>query len=987
MNCEEEYISNLNHLDFQIENQDGSSIFFVDKQLNYIEQEISPYIILGLEKAKDFKADAVYFRFFGDERPPLAQMYIYDNILNKRTKEEYLTIHREVWSACEVQLYLVIDKTEIKIFDGRKPNKIIGNKNVLQPIDTIDLTMGTQNDIIKKYRAQLFDNGAFWESEPASNHFLYNTSATVQLIKSLQKVRQKFKLLIGGNPEFSDRVLIMCILIKYLEENGVDPETEKNLAHDFFCISTGCKTLAEILYQNKLSELLTSLSLHFNGGIFSIINSNMHDILTLPQKELGVFFDAGKSENLFGWSEYSFKHIPVELISNLYEEFLPKENNKKGKAKHTPENGAVYTPSFLVNLLVDECLPLNFKNTNENIKLIDPACGSGIFLVSAYKRLVQRWRIKNRANKKLADPSPEALKEILKNNIFGIDIHYNSVHLTVFSLQLTLCSLLKPKQIWTTKGLFNDLIKGGNIIETDFFDYLSEAKFKRDFDLVIGNPPFEELSRVNFTAYERKLEQFVTEENLNLQIPRFQSALLFLSTSFLLLNKETGKLCLIMKSGPLLYSGGENTNILFRASLFEKYTVTQIIDFTLLKNIFKADVETAVIFMENKPSQNESITHIVVRESRSVVEKSYFELSHYDFYEIPFSIAITTPYIWKCNLFGGMQVYSLVERLKNNQSLRDYLEAKKTQGWDYGQGYIVGNKKKKDADGLINKKNTVVDKFFIGYNIGEIKCQDETHFKTIPVNAKNIFSPPHLLIKKTIGESIIPLALRDDYLTFKNEILGIHCPPQYYDELLLIEKMFKNNNNLLRFFIAATSARAGVNRSMYTTNLSDLLSIPILKEGAFMINSYENIIIEDIVKYYIEEFGKGNNSLVHKKMADVDKHIKPFSEIYCESLNKIYANKEGEKYHFSKLTEGDAFFACEYKFGKEADYAHEYSNENLDSLLFAWNPSRSIKYSKVIRIYEDNVIRFVKPKKLMFWLKSIALRDCNDTLEDALREE
>ncbi|MDR0384973.1 MAG: N-6 DNA methylase [Prevotellaceae bacterium] len=992
-----EYIENLRKLDFKVENQANSSVYLVSNLKGYIERgDVSSSIIIALDKAKTFNADAVYFRFFDDGRPPLAQIYIYDGILNKRTDEDCAKIHRDVWSGCEIPVYMIVNQTEIKVFDSRKPVDIVGDKMEIHPLDIIDLAI--QDDVLKKYRAQLFDNGAFWETDTAQNHFLNTTIASERLIKCLRAVRNRFRRLISGQSELADRLLIMCILIKYLEENGTDSETKQNLAHKFFYENTGFNTLTEILYNNKLSELLSALSTHFNGGIFLMTDGenptkkDMYvEIAALNQRDLAVFFDAGSNENLFGWHEYSFEHIPIELISNLYEEFVPKEKNKKGEDTDTPENGAVYTPAFLVNLLIDECLPLNFNDTNENVKLIDPACGSGIFLVTAYKRLVQRWKIKHRSNGKLANPEPATLKQILRDNIFGIDIHYNSVHLTAFSLQLALCSMLGPKQIWTETGLFNNLEEDGNIIEKDFFNYLSESNFARDFDLVIGNPPFQELTSKKFAAYKEMLAKF-EDENINLQIPNYQEALLFLATSFLLLKKETGRLCLIMKSGPFLYSGDEkknqNVNLIFRSTLFRQYNVTQIIDFTLLKKLFRANVETAAVFMENRPATNVSITHIVAREYRSAAEKSYFELSHYDFHEIPADIAASMPYVWKCNLLGGMQVYHLACRLKKFQTIKDYLDRKKTEGWDYGQGYKIGDKSKPDTGKVISGKNTVIDKFFTEKGIGQIKLQDETNFETVPPNSKNIFSPPHLMIKKTIGKNCIPMDLRDDYLTFRNEILGIHCPPEEREKLQMIERQLKQNNAVLRFFIASTSARSGVTRSMYTSDLSDLLSMPLFMEESFNPSLSEQIIMNDVLNYYIEEFSRGERAAVHRETLEAEEHIKAFSKLYCDSLNKIYAREE-ERYYFSKLTEGNSFFACEYTFGCGNNYAYEWSDKNLDDLLHSWNPTHSAKYSKIMRIYSNNgnIIRLVKPKKLLFWLQSTALRDFGDTLEDALNRK
>jgi hypothetical protein len=82
---EKAYIANLQHLAFQIEEPDYSSVYLVDKLSEYIDKNESPYIIISLDKAKTFEADAVYFRFFDDGRPPMAQIYIYDEGTSKNS--------------------------------------------------------------------------------------------------------------------------------------------------------------------------------------------------------------------------------------------------------------------------------------------------------------------------------------------------------------------------------------------------------------------------------------------------------------------------------------------------------------------------------------------------------------------------------------------------------------------------------------------------------------------------------------------------------------------------------------------------------------------------------------------------------------------------------------------------------------------------------------------------------------------------------------
>ena len=251
--------------------------------------------------------------------------------------------------------------------------------------------------------------------------------------------------------------------------------------------------------------------------------------------------------------EYSFKHIPIELISNFYEEFIPKDKEN---------SGTVYTPSHLVNLLIDECLPLSNKDEDlqYNVKLADVSCGSGIFITTAFKRLVQRWRVKNRNEKtgKLATPTLKIVKKILAENIFGVDLHPTSVKLTKFSLQLALCQLVPNKELWTWNEdkVFKDL-QNINIYNKDFFDFLMKTiSFHNSLDLIIGNPPFQSLKE------DKKIKEYSTitkklKENINFEfsvkIPDNQLALMFLEASSLLL-KNKGELCFIQKSTSLLYN-------------------------------------------------------------------------------------------------------------------------------------------------------------------------------------------------------------------------------------------------------------------------------------------------------------------------------------------------------------------------------------------------------------------------------------------------
>ena len=124
-------------------------------------------------------------------------------------------------------------------------------------------------------------------------------------------------------------------------------------------------------------------------------------------------------------------------------------------------HGAVYTPPFLAALLLDYAMPYDKLTGNERI--LDPACGSGVFLVAAFKRLINVWRSRNSWSK----PDVQTLKQILGRSIYGVELDPNAVHLTAFSLSLAVCDALQPDVIW--RELKFDPLHATNLLEADFF--------------------------------------------------------------------------------------------------------------------------------------------------------------------------------------------------------------------------------------------------------------------------------------------------------------------------------------------------------------------------------------------------------------------------------------------------------------------------------------------------------------------------------------
>ena len=950
----------LNVLNFEYEDEQKSSVYFVSKLSEYlVDDKCSPYVIVELEEAEKFEADAVYFRFLDNGQSPMPQIYIYDNVTHHRDDVDYAKIHRNIWSASEIPMYFVIDRQQIRVFDGRKPitiNKQNGDLEIT-PVQQISLT--EINEAVRLYQAEQFSSGLFWEGKEAANNYLASSSVNDKLLSSLKVVRTRLKKKLNLDTLLVDRLLVVCILIKYLEENGIDNEGN-NLAQDFFFKSVQATSLVEAIQKGQFTELLDALSDHFNGGVFKISDNEKNAIKKADLSFLASFL-LGEidGEQLVIWKEYSFKYIPIELISNFYEEFLP--INEKTKKKI--DTSAIYTPSHLVKLLVDECLPLNgvYKTT------IDISCGSGIFLVTTFRRLVQMWRYQHRAYGKLASIDEKDLQQLLREYIFGVDINPTAVELTIFSLNLALCSMLSPRQIWT-RLKFEDL-SSKNILTKDFFDFVVNSEKK--YDLVIGNPPFKEYKKIDFDKNVTKLNT----KNLGFgcEIARYQSSLMFLDKAMSLL-RTNGQLCLILPTGPFLHSSQQDK---YRNYFFRQYNVTQIIDFTFLKTIlFKgANIATIALFAENKQPTDEDITHVVAKRTGASKEGTFFEFDCYDFFNVPKQLAQSDERVWKCNLLGGSMVYDIMQKSNRSHTIKEYLEQKKKKNdWRYGVGYTIGDKSKK-AD-YITGQPTIIDESFS--ENGEWDTEIEQADGFIRPRKKDIYEPPHLLIKRTIGQQKIPMKLSSNYVTFKEGIIGIHCPENEVQDLEKLEQYIRTYNDLLRLMIVADSSRAGGTKSVHTHYTQDLLGLPYNPD--MKLTRIENIVVADVLKYTLPYFDS-------TKEPDSDKAagfdvLKDFGSLYCQRLNFIY-EKEGKKYVPAYYFDGDNYFIYVFDYANEpCNFQGINSKADFDALLEFKTEDYVVK--RIARIYKEKRIIMIKPKQTRFWTKSIALRDADDTFNDII---
>ena len=1015
--------------DSAIENDFPEIVFTANPPKN-----LHPKHYIALEFAENLEADAVYFKYYDDNRFCVPQVYFYDNSNGIYDENKIAKIHRNVYSSNQVALIVIIDKISIKLFDTKKPveeiDGKISNKNC--QIKQSDLLEENITTLKNYFNAKKLNSGIFWESNENSSHFLKNTSAYEKLVDILSRIRIEFvKEFVkeGLKKDFAEDLLFKCILIKYLEENG------KEYAEKFYEKNNlEYKSLNELLTNRKTFDLFSSLEKHFNGGVFEIsprdelgnldteekerrenyLKNNSLDVLA---EHLDGYLDKGDQKSL--WQEYSFKYMPIELISNFYEEFIQKDIDKN--------KGTVYTPSYLVNLLIDESLPIstNEEDLNENVKLADVSCGSGIFITTAFKRLVQRLRIKKWVEEgkpaHLPKPTLQEVKLILKNNIFGIDLHPTSVKLTKFSLQLALCQLVPNEELWTWNEdrVFKDL-ENENIFNKDFFDFLTEKEYKQfhnSFDLIIGNPPFFSLAdnkeKPEYSTITKKLKQQIGFE-FSVKIPDNQLALMFLEASSLLL-KPKANLCFVQKSTALLFNKGKGVKE-FRDSLFNQFHVHQILDFTLLKkHLYKSksktilddfgqplldekgklqktnstSVESCAVFYKKEKLEEYKTLHIVSRLLKNNKEGLSFEFDYYDFHEISKEQALNDETVWRCNLLGGHRLNHLIRKisLKNDiqTSLKDYvLNYLIISNKSYGEGYMRGNKNLYNSEIITSHKNLIANNFNCqGYTLVDIDINSKFQWTR---SEEDLYKTPLIVIREGIVKNNFPLHYFDDneyeYIPFDSQIVGISFH-ENKDGFLKVKNKINQNLKLNALKTLSTCSKFFLGQSsVITKNEIDNWTIP-LDGDKIKLSFAENIVMEDVLDYiypsWYEEKPKIN------RVAKLDSELKDFAYIFNQSFNSIY-RKEGKEQQLKKILIGDDFYSLEFYYGSEDQELQIIENADLQiEEIIKNNISKNAIVNRVLKIYSQNSITLIKPKNLRYWLKSIALRDADDVFDDMIK--
>lgn len=942
--------------------------------------------------------------------------------------------HRLAWSFSRARSLITIEPQLLRVWSCCEPPQ--------EEEEPETVFEATETDLVQQAADALqwveLVSGQFFQEH--ESRFKRSGAADQMLLKNLKDVRQQLRD-DGLDDETTHDLLARIIFIQFLfqkqDSNGT-PALNERILQDLYgqgILSQEHRELPEILeHFGDTYNLFRWLNNKFNGDLFpgkgeteeereAEWQTEIQKVRTEDNRYLVKLakFARGdldmQSGQLSLWPYYSFDVIPLDFISSIYEEFV---NKKVGKGVH-------YTPEYIVDFILDGVLPWNDEEWD--LKVLDPACGSGIFLVKAFQRLIYRWEFAHDAQRIPAN----VLRTLLENNIFGIDIDKEAVRVASFSLYLTMLDSIDPLEYWENEVRFPRL-RNHRLINSDFFaENIPGFRTNEDlatYDLILGNAPWgrntiTQLSKSWANSYG--WDNSITYKNIG---P------IFLPKALALV-KPLGLVAMIQPAGVIIFNQ-IGTAQEFRKKLFSSSKVEEVLNLSALRfGLFKDAVSpSCVITICNTPPNGEPLSYICPKPNQSSEDDYRIVIEPQDVNEIYPEEAIENYFIWSALMWGGRRDFYLVKHLSRTSSLEDL---EKSGVVSKRQGIIRGDRKK-IQNVILGKKILSEPEFpqdtflFLNSEILPINNDSETHSR----DSTNFsaFALPQLILKQSWQkerkrfQAVVIRSNNDEAILCSKSYITIHADQEYSQ--LLETACLSYTSKLAVYYLLLSSGRFSAYRP--EPNVEDLLRVPIPEycEGitqnletfddvdhkiydAFSLKESEKVLIEDIFNYTLLDF-KGDRSSPGRQRTHriVSNKFKDEEQLdlrqYCEYFMRVITAGFGQEKEvcatiFQELTDDylPVRLVAIY-LNKSIHDGIQVETINSQVLLDLLNQLNSlfldqgnsdtggIFYQRVVRVYTSTewrgeqvpTVYLIKPDKIRYWTRSMALRDADEVSADIM---
>lgn len=722
---------------------------------------------------------------------------------NPANKQE---LHEAIWNFNESPIAIILENDVIEIFNGFSFDE---NTELLKQLGGEDkLNDFTYFELV---------TGRTWEQY--QQQLNYKNRVDYHLLENIKAARKLLVEKRGLDAKITNALIGKVIFVRYLIDRKVKMKFDDKLrtwSNDEFC---------ELLIHPKkvqnFFEYLDDKERGFNGDLFPLTDNEYEQI---SQEDYRILKRLLKGEDIGDgqlslFELYDFSIIPIEFISNVYELFIGQDNQEKA--------GAYYTPLFLVDYILKETVEkkLSSKGSDYNCKVLDPACGSGIFLVETLRKIIEKYiSIKGDKIISNANEFKTAIKDLAKENIYGIDKDSSAVQVAIFSIYLTLLDYLEPPEIEKFKF---PVLLNTNFFEADFFDedLPFDKQFKDiEFDFILGNPPWmrgkgekKKPLYVEYIEKRRKKEKSKDTPQIDIGNKEIAQAFLLRSSDF---SKMETK-CTLIVTSKALYN---LQSVSFRKYFLHHFFIERVFELApVRREVFdksndKAIAPACILFYNyanGLDTDSNIIEHIALKPSRFFTLFKIFTINRTDFKTTQQNKLKEFDWLWKVLVYGSYLDFNFLKRLKEDyNSINTFLTSI--------NALIKQGIKRKDGIRKINVSE-LVGWDFLDINKKEIqqlfitskhkKWEIEEVGYIYRENGRictDVYSPPMLLVKETVNtklESVSAISSNKILFTDKVTSIKLRQSEDIKDYYLLAGLM---NSTLFAYYILNTSSTAGI---------------------------------------------------------------------------------------------------------------------------------------------------------------------------------
>ncbi len=901
-------------------------------------------------------------------------------------------ISKSVWNS-QIPIAIICEANTVKIFNGKSLNL---DTNLLEELHTNNLD---EISVDSEFAYFKISDPLFWEcynkqysKEHLNDYLLDNITSLTEELKNNYKVT------------FATKLVLRLIFIRYLIDRGVDLDY-KNFNQDIK--HSQLELLKVTRDKGKLYELFRHLKEKFNGNLFELGDEIYSSSLTDNVLNVLADFLAGEisigSGQISLFAMYDFNIIPVELISNIYEILLGKEIRKI--------DNAFYTPNYLAEYVLDKTT-LEVLNRNKQYKILDPSCGSGVFLVNSYRRMVD-INLKD----KLYCEDDAMLSELLTSNIYGIDINEEAIDVTIFSLYLTVLDYKDPKTLFEFK-LPN--LKGSNLIASDFFDenkleVLKEVKF----DFIIGNPPWGSVSDGLHFEYCKKYGYDKMQQNKEI------------SRSFVFRAKDfctENTVCSFVLHSKLLYTQ-KNPSKEFRKFLLSKSKILNITEMSSVRKlVFKnADAPAVIIsfnYNESDKNLNNKILYTSLKPNIFFKLFNIIVIEKYDVKYVPQKLLYENDWAWKTIIYGLSGDIDNIKYLRKNfKSIESELNSINTI--TYGAGIQDHLGEGKDSTHLIGKiildSDSGINHFKANLHLSDIFSKEKIHRPRSNI----LFEPPYCVTLK--GLDLENYTMRSAYIeqpmVCKETAYVIKGSNDDKDTLLNLTGLF--NSKCYAYLTLMLGSSLGIEREqrfmknevllypyLYSNEISkrvleiqeqlssqgiildDNLDENIDKLDNLILNLFnlnENKFVDYALNVQIPELTKSEKINAYRKVDKLD--LTKYSECFIKRFTDIYSKVEKNifisifPHVMNRFTIFELEITDENKGIVFRDESEIKDNKVLFTKLIKSDYNDMFHQIKDVVHFTENSFYIIKPNYYKNWHPAIAELDLAEVLDQILSDD